>query len=71
MNFNDTRDLIFVEKIRRIDSGEVFGLGFAFSVDNRGIGNRRDDRSSNRGKSKSRYKGKSRPYFGKAICWNC
>ena len=36
LNFDDTRDLILAEEVRRIDSGEVFGLGFALNVENRG-----------------------------------
>ena len=71
LNFDDTRDLILAEEVRRIDSGEVFGSGFALNVENRGRGNRKDDRSSNRAKSKSRHKGKSRPHSGQAVCWNC
>ena len=60
LNFDDTRDLILAEEVRRIDSGEVFGSGSALNVENRGRGNRKDDRSSNRGRSKSRHRGKSR-----------
>ena len=60
LNFDDTRDLILVEEVRKIDSGEVFGLRSALNVDNRGIGNRRDDSSLNQGKFKSRHRGKSR-----------
>ena len=47
LNFNDTRDLILAEKMRRIDSGEVFGSGSTLNVENQGKGNRKDDRSSN------------------------
>ena len=71
LNFDDTRDLILAEEVRRIDSGEVFGSGSALNVENRGRGNRKDDRSSNRGRSKSRHRGKSRPHSGQAVCWNC
>ena len=45
LNFDDTRDLILAEEVRRIDSGEVFGSGSALNVENRGRGNRKDDRS--------------------------
>ena len=71
LNFDDIRDLILAEEVRKIDSGEVFGSGSALNVENRGRGNRKDDRSSNRGRSKSRHKGKSMPHFGQAVCWNC
>ena len=56
--------------MRRIDSDEVFGSGSALNVENWGRGNRNDDRSSNRGRSKSRHKGKSRLHSGQAVCWN-
>ena len=71
LNFDDTRDLILAEEVRRIDSSEVFGSGSALNVENQGRGNRKDDRSSNRAKSKSRHRGKSRPYSGQVVCWNC
>ena len=71
LNFDDTRDLILAEEVRRIDSGEIFGLKSALNVENQGRGNRKDDRSSNRGRSKSRHKDKSRSHFGQAVCWNC
>ena len=64
LNFDDIRNLILAKKVRRIDSGEVFGSGFVLNVDTRGRGNRRDDRNSNQGKSKSRYRGKSRLHYG-------
>ena len=47
LNFDDTRDLILAEEVRRIDSGEVFGSGSTLNVENQGRGNRNDDRSSN------------------------
>ena len=49
LNFYDTRDLILAEEVRGTDSGEVFGSGSVLNVENRGRGNRKDDRSSNRG----------------------
>ena len=64
LNFDDTKDLILAEEVKRIDSGEVFGSGSVLNVENRGRGNRKDDRSSNRGRSKSRHRGKSRPHSG-------
>ena len=57
--------------MRRIDSGEVFGSGSALNVENRGRGNKKANRSSNRGRSKSRHRGKSRLHSGQAVCWNC
>ena len=71
LNFDDTRDLILAEEVKRIDSCEVFGSGYALNVENQDRGNRKDDRSSNRGRSKSKHRGKSRPHSGQAVCWNC
>ena len=68
LNFDDIRDLILVEKVMRIDSGEVFGSGSTLNVENRGRGNRKDDISSNRGRSKFRHIGKSRPHSGQVVC---
>ena len=47
LNFDDTKDLILAKEVRRIDSGEVFGSGSTLNVENRGKGNRKDNRSSN------------------------
>ena len=49
LNFDDTRDLILTKEVRRIDLGEVFGSRSTLNVENRGRGNRKDDRSSNWG----------------------
>ena len=57
--------------MRRIDSNEVFSSSSTLNVENRGRGNRKDDISSNRARSKSRHRSKSRPYSGQAVCWNC
>ena len=54
LKFDDIRDLILVEEVRRIDSDEFLGSGSTLNVDNQGKSNRKDDRSSNRGRSKSR-----------------
>ena len=71
LNFDDTRDLILAERVRRIDSGEVFGSWSALNVENRDRSNKKDDRSLNRGRSKSRHRDKSRSHSGQAVCWNC
>ena len=34
LNFDNTRDLMLVEEVKKIDSGEVFGSGSALNVDN-------------------------------------
>ena len=51
LKYNDIRDLILTEKIRRKDAGESSGSGSALNLETRGKGN---DRNSNRGRSKSR-----------------
>ena len=55
MNFDDIRDLILAKDMRRIDLGEVFGSRSTLNVDNRG-------------RSKSKHRGKSKPYSGQAVC---
>ena len=51
LKYNDIRDLILAEEIRRRDAGETLGFGFALNLETRGRGN---DRNSNQGRSKSR-----------------
>ena len=51
LKYNDIRDLILVEEIRRRDVGETSESGSALNLETRGRGN---DRNSNRGRSKSR-----------------
>ena len=51
LKYNDIRDLILAEEIRRRDTGETSGSGSALNLETRGRGN---DRNSNRGRSKSR-----------------
>ena len=62
LNYDDIRDLILAEEVRRKDSGELLGSGSALNVDYRDIGNNRDYKGSNRGRSKSKNRGKSRSY---------
>ena len=45
--YDDIRDLVLAEEVRRKDSGELLGSGSALNVDYRGRCNRKDDRSSN------------------------
>ena len=51
LKYNDIRDLILTEEIRRRDAGETLGFGSALNLETRG---RDNDRNSNRGRSKSR-----------------
>ena len=51
LKYNDIRDLILVEEIRRKDAGETSESSSALNLETRSKGN---DRNSNRGKSKSR-----------------
>ena len=61
LKYNDIRDLILAEEIRRKDASESSGSGSALNLETRGRGN---DRNSNRNRSKSR--------SGQQVqCWNC
>ena len=51
LKYNDIRDLILVEEIRRKDAGESSGFGSALNLETRGRGN---DKNSNRGRLKFR-----------------
>ena len=51
LKYNDIRDLILTEEIRRRDASETSGSGSALNLETRGKGN---DRNSNQGRSKSR-----------------
>ena len=51
LKYNDMRDLILAEEIRRRDAGETSRSGSALNLETRGRGN---DRNSNQGRSKSR-----------------
>ena len=57
LKYNDIRNLILAEEIRKIDAGETSGSSFALNLETRGRGN---DRNSNRGKSKSRNSNRNR-----------
>ena len=57
LKYNDIRDLILAEEIRRRDVGETSGSGSALNLETRGKGN---DRNSNRGRSKSRNSNRNR-----------
>ena len=59
------------EEVRKKDSGELLGSGSALNVDYRGRSNNKDYKSSNKGRSKFRNRGKSRSYLGQSVCWNC
>ena len=61
LKYNDIRDLILAEEIRKRDAGETSGSGFVLNLETRGRGNNRNlnrgrskSRNSNRNKSKSR-----------------
>ena len=71
LKYNDIRDLILAEEIRRRDAGETSGSGSALNLETRGRGN---NRNSNRGRSKSRNSNRNRSKFrsGQQVqCWNC
>ena len=51
LKYNDIRDLILAEEIRRRDADETSGSGSALNLETRGKSN---DRNSNKGRSKSR-----------------
>ena len=71
LKYNDIRDLILAEEIRRRDAGETLGSISVLNLETRG---RDNDRNSNRGGSKSknsnRNKSKSRS-SQQVQCWNC
>ena len=71
LKYNDIRDLILAEEIRRRDVGETLGSGSALNLETRGRGN---DRNSNRGRSKSKNSNRniSKSRSGQQVqCWNC
>ena len=71
LNYNDIRDLILAEEIRKRDAGETLGFGSTLNLETRGRG---DDRNSNWGKSKSRNsnQNRSKSRSGQQVhCWNC
>ena len=51
LKYNDIRDLILAEEIRRRNASETSGFGSTLNLKTRDRGN---DRNSNRGRSKSR-----------------
>ena len=71
LKYNDIRDLVLANEIRRRDASETLGFGFALNLETRGRGNARN---SNRGKSKSRNSNKNRSKSRscqQVQCWNC
>ena len=71
LKYNDIRDLILAEEIRKRDAGETSGSGSALNLKIRGRGN---DRNSNRGRSKSRNSNwnRSKSRSGQQVqYWNC
>ena len=70
LKYNDIRDLILAEEIRRRDTGETSGSGSVLNLEIRGKGN---DRNSNRGRSKSKNsnRNRSKSRLGQQVqCWN-
>ena len=67
LNYDDIRDLILAEEVRKKDFGELLDSGSALNVDYRGRGNYRDYKDSNRGRSKSKNKSKNRSYSGQSV----
>ena len=71
LKYNDIRDLILAEEIRRRDAGETLRSSSALNLETKGRGN---DRNSNRGRSKSRNsnRNRSKSRLGQQVqCWNC
>ncbi|RVW38125.1 Retrovirus-related Pol polyprotein from transposon TNT 1-94 [Vitis vinifera] len=71
LKYNDIRDLILAEEIRRRDAGETSGSGSALNLETRGRGN---NRNSNHGRSNSRNsnRNRSKSRSGQQVqCWNC
>ena len=71
LKYNDIRDLILVEEIRRRDASESLGSGSTLNLETRGRGN---DKNSNQGRSKSRNSNwnRSKSRSGQQVqCWNC
>lgn len=69
LKYEDIRDLILSEEVRRRDAGETSGSGSALNLETRG---RAQDRNSNRNRSKSRRGGRSKSRSGRQPeCWNC
>ncbi|KAG2715942.1 hypothetical protein I3760_03G102900 [Carya illinoinensis] len=68
MKYQDIRDHILSEEVRRRDTGEASTSSSTLNLETRGRG---ASRSSNRGRSKSR-RGRSKSRSGKQVqCWNC
>ena len=71
LKYNDIRDLILAEEIRRRDADETLGSGSTLNLETRGRGN---NRNSNRGRSKSRNsnRNRSKSRLGQQVqFWNC
>ena len=71
LKYNNIRDLIMVEEIRRIDAGETSRSGSALNLETRGRGN---ERNSNRDRLKSRNsnRNRSKSRLGQQVqYWNC
>ena len=70
LKYNDIRDLILAEEIRKRDASETSGSGSALNLETRGKGN---NRKSNRGRSKSKNsnRNRSKSRLGQQVqCWN-
>ena len=71
LKYNNIRDLILAEEIRKRDSCKTSGSSFALNLETRGKGN---DRNSNRDRLKSRNSNQngSKSKSGQQVqCWNC
>ena len=71
LKYNDIRDLIVTEEIRRRDAGEISRFGFVLNLETKSRGN---DRNSNWDRSKSRNcnQNRSKSRSGQQVqCWNC
>ncbi|XP_073138911.1 uncharacterized protein [Henckelia pumila] len=72
LQFNDARDWILAEEVRRMDSGEKASSSSALNLDNRGRG-RNVEKNSNKSRSRSKSRnGKDKISFEKKLkCWSC
>ena len=70
LKYNDIRDLILAEEIRKRDASETLGSSSTLNLKTRGRGN---DKNSNRGrlKSKNSNRNKSKSRSSQQVqCWN-
>lgn len=68
LSYEDIRDLILSEEVRRKEAGETLTFGATLNLETRG---RVQDRNFGRGRSKSK-NGRNKSRSGRQLeCWNC